>query len=143
MSGLSRSTRAGRGELAGPAPTARQVRRVTLVVSSPEPGVLVLQQPDTGLIASARTQPELARAISEAFTAVQCAAYSMWRQAPTVRRTVLKPSASPRRRRDVYSPADWAPDPDQPGVWRSPSGRSYREDSEAVQGVKRKRGMLG
>lgn len=142
MSQLPRSTRAGRGVLCGPV-GVRGDRRVTVTVSVPDRGPWTIYQPETGLIASARSAHELAAAIGEAVQSVQAAALQRWRQGPVVRRATLVASAQPRNRADVYDAHEWAPDPDRPGVWVSPSGRRYRESTQAVQSVMRKRGMLG
>lgn len=130
---IPRSTQAGRGELVGPAPTRGQVQTVLVQIEYRAPGMLVLTQPDTGLVASARNQPELAAVVSELFVSAQVQAYSRWRQGP-VRR--FRPAITPRRgRRDVYPPEAWRLHPDLPGMWVSPRGHVYAESTQSVQRV--------
>lgn len=146
---LPRSTRAGRGELRGPAPSARQVRRITVHIEQVGPGVLRVSQPDwVGGVA--RTAPDLARLVACAFVESQIKAHSDWRghvydgvdpdSPPAYRRP--KPRV-PGERVDVHHPGEWRLDADG-RRWVSPgSGRRWSPDSQNVQRVIAKRLKMG
>jgi hypothetical protein len=143
------------GSLPGPAAVRNQVRAVTLRVESLPGGLLRVSTPTTpGWAATARTQDEFMRAIRDAFTEAQVAAYAAWRNheydlAETVMRDDPDPlvAAAPSRRtrvavrRDQYDPSAWSVCAD--GRWRSPSGRLYRPDSTMVSRVRAARIRVG
>lgn len=144
---LPRSTRAGRGQLVGPAQVARQVRSITVQLEQISPGVLRLSQPTApGWAGVARTPQQLAALVASAFTEAQVAAHARWRNAPyeapdgqQYRRPLPK---RPGRRRDIHDPAAWTVTED--GRWRDPgSGRLWRPDSQVVQRVQARRIKLG
>lgn len=144
MSDLPRSTRTGRGELAGPARVPRQVRQVTVTVAQIGPGVLELSTA-FGWRAQARNRHELAHLVASVlFTEAQVAAYSRFRG----REYDLKvqPPDPPRDRRgrrpDTHDPRDWRLADD--GRWIDPGkGRHWSPDSQMVQYVKRQLEALG
>ncbi|MGH9058447.1 MAG: hypothetical protein ACRDZY_02870, partial [Acidimicrobiales bacterium] len=76
---IPRSTQAGRGELAGPASTPRQVRAITVLVEQVAPGVLKISQAFGWTGGLARTPGQLASLVATAFVEAQVAAYSGWR----------------------------------------------------------------
>ena len=142
-----RSTRAGRGSLAGPAPVARQVRSITVTLDEIGPGILRLSQANTpGWSGVARTPQELATLVASAFCEAQVSAHAWWKNQPYVapagdsyRRPQPKKSG---RRRDIHDPAAWTVEPD--GRWRDPgSGRLWRPDSQVVQRVMARRALMG
>lgn len=144
---IPRSTRAGRGELTGPAQTARQVRSTTLRVEQVHPGVLRLSQPSTpGWVGVARNPAQLAALVASAFTEAQVAAHAVWRNAPYetpdgVQYRRPRPT-KPGRRADIHDPRAWTVEPD--GRWRDPgSGRLWRADSQVVQRVQHRRLLMG
>lgn len=133
-----------------------QVRQVSITVEQlPEGGVRVSTPQARGWAAVARSQAELARAVSMAFTEVQIASYSRWKGEvydldaltdvdPTDPATALSTTPRPRNRlirSDAQHPGDWARLED--GRWRSPAGRHYKEESQLVQRVIAKRRALG
>jgi hypothetical protein len=153
---IPRSIRAGRGELAGPAATARQVRRVPgVTIEEVSPGVLQFSAAFGWKSGHVRNAVELARVVSSLFTEAQVAAYSRWRGrqydlAPEPEDAPQCLTASVRRRRperpgsrpDVYDPRDWRIDDD--GKWIDPgTGRRWRPESAQVQRVQDKREELG
>jgi hypothetical protein len=144
---MPRSTNAGRGELAGPAPTRRQVRSITVIVDAVGPGVLRVSSPSTpGWAGEARTPAQLAALVASAFVESQVAAYSMWRGVPYEHAdgtTYRRPRPSrPGHRKDVHAPQEWRILPD--GRWVDPgSGRRWRPDSQVVQNVQRRLIKLG
>jgi len=148
LAGL-RSTRAGRGELAGPAPAARQVRSITVRVEQAGDGILRLSTPATpGWVGVARTPHELARLVASAFVENQVAAHSAWRGAAyeTPGQALYRKPRPPERghRPDVHDPAAWRVAGD--GRWIAPgSGRSrlWSPESRVVQQVKARRIRLG
>jgi hypothetical protein len=145
---LPRSTRAGHGQLAGPAPSARQVRSITVRVEQAGDGILRLSSPTTpGWVGVARTPHELARLVASAFVENQVSAHSMWRGQPyeppdgTRRRSPRSPW---RQRTDTSDAAEWRVAED--GRWIAPgSGRSrfWSPDSPQVQQVMERRMRLG
>jgi hypothetical protein len=144
---IPRSTNAGRGELAGPAPTRRQVRAITVQVVEVRPGVLRLSTPMTpGWVGEATNAMELARLVASAFAENQVAAYAMWRGVPYEHADgtqYRRPRPSrPGHRVDVHDPRAWRVAPD--GRWIDPgSGRLWRADSQVVQRVQTRLIALG
>jgi hypothetical protein len=138
----------GGGVLVGPAPTARQVRAVTVQVTQMERGVWRVTQAMTpGWAGLARTPAELARVVEQAFAEAQIAAHARWRNTPyeTVDTPPHRRSPRPARaghRRDVHDPRGWRITPE--GKWVAPgSGRLWRPDSQAVARVRHRRMQLG
>lgn len=101
---------------------------------------------------------QLFRALNNAFTEVAVASYARAKRQPydldqltghvpgdplAGTRQSRIPGARPAGRRKSYNPEDWTRLADQPGVWQSPSGRRYREDSKVVQSVLSRRAQLG
>ena len=134
--------------LAGPAPTARQVRTVLVQVDSIPGRGLRVSLPRCMWARDARTPEQLARAVAEAFREAQCAAYADFRgeaydRAVPSRRVTGR--AERRRlggfRTDTYDPRDWARYED--GTWRSPAGLRYRPESQVVARVIQRRIALG
>lgn len=148
------------GPLPGAAPVRNQTRAALVRVESLPGGRLRLSSPQArGWAAVVSTRDELVRAIGQAFTEVQVASYAAWRGEPydldamtlvddqdplaasavavdmtgTTKRNV--------RRSDVHKVTDWKPIGN--GKWRSPSGREYREETQAVQAVLAKRRAMG
>lgn len=144
---MPRSTHAGRGELAGPAPTRRQVRSVTVIVDAVAPGVLRLSSPATpGWAGEARTPAQLAALVASVFVESQVSAYAMWRGVPYEHEDgtqYRRPRPSrPGHRQDVHAPEGWRVLPD--GRWLDPgSGRKWRPDSQVVQNVLKRLIALG
>lgn len=144
---IPRSTTAGRGELAGPAPTRRQVRTITVIVDAVSPGVLRLSSPATpGWAGEARTPAELARLVASVFLESQVSAYAKWRGVPYEHvdgTQYRRPRpARPGHRVDVHDPRAWRLAPD--GRWVDPgSGRLWRADSQVVQRVQTRLIALG
>lgn len=148
---LPRSTQAGRGQLAGPARSARQVRTVTIQVAEVEPGVLRLSQPVTpGWIGDARNPTELARLVASAFVEAQIAAHATWRGEPyeatdgTLYRRPPRGRSRAPHRSDTYDPREWRVNAD--GRWIAPgTGRSrlWSPDSLVVRQVQRRRVAMG
>lgn len=144
---IPRSTHAGRGELAGPAPTRRQVRSITVQVDEVRPGVLRLSTPMTpGWVGEATNAMELARLVASAFAENQVAAYAKWRGVPYEHADgtqYRRPRpARPGHRMDVHDPRAWRIAAD--GRWVDPgSGRMWRPDSQVVQNVQRRLIALG
>lgn len=145
---LPRSTRAGRGQLSGPAPSARQVRSITVRVEQAGDGILRLSSAATpGWVGVARTPHELARLVASAFVENQVSAHSTWRgeryEAPDGARH--RRSRPPwRQRTDASDAAEWRVAED--GRWIAPgSGRSrfWSPDSKQVQQVMERRIRLG
>jgi hypothetical protein len=135
--------------LAGPAPTARQVRSVVVQIDSLPGHALKVSLPRLGEWMRVVWSPEqLARAVAEAFREAQCAAYADFRgevydqDAPERGRTGR---AERRRlggfRTDTYDPRAWARYED--GTWRSPAGLRYRRESQVVARVIQRRIALG
>lgn len=147
MPNIPRSTTAGRGELAGPAPTRRQVRSITVMIDAVGPGVLRLSTPATpGWVGEARTPAELARLVASAFLETQVSAYAKWRGVPYEHADgtqYRRPRPSrPGHRMDVHDPRAWRLAPD--GRWIDPgSGRLWRVDSQVVQRVQTRLIALG
>lgn len=144
---IPRSTQAGRGELAGPAPTRRQVRSITVIVDAVGPGVLRLSSPATpGWAGEARTPAQLAALVGAAFTESQVSAYALWRGVPYVHADgtqYRRPRPSrPGHRQDVHHPGEWRVAPD--GRWVDPgSGRLWGVETQVVQRVQARLIALG
>lgn len=144
------------GELPGAAATRHQVRTINLVLETLPDGRLRVSTPlARGWAAVASNQGELVRAVQAAFTEVQLASYARWKgetyELDEMTEVVADdPLAAPTRtmhfsnrmvRSDIHHPADWQPLSD--GTWRSPKGRIYQADSQAVQRVRAKLHLLG
>jgi hypothetical protein len=144
----------------GPPPVRNQVREALLRVESLPDGRLRISTPQArGWAMVVRTRDELARAIGQAFTEVQVASYAAWRGEPydldaltvvdnsdplTASAAAVDMSAGQGRtlrRTDIHQATAWSPIGD--GKWRSPGGREYREDTQAVRAVLAKRRALG
>lgn len=147
---LPRSTNAGRGELAGPARTARQVRVMDVRVEELAPGTLRLSLPTVapGWSGVATSLPQLRGLLASAFTEAQVSAHAVWRGHPYLGVDSDAYRRPLRRRRghraDVHDPRDWRVAPD--GRWVAPgAGRSrlWDPDSQVVQRVKQRRIRLG
>lgn len=148
------------GAMTGAAPTRNQVRQALLRVESLPDGKLRISSPQArGWAVVVRTRDELVRAIAVAFTEVQVASYAAWRGEPyELDALTLPDEADPLaasaelvnvsaakgrsdRRTDVHPVTAWTPLGG--GKWRSPGGREYREDSQAVRLVLAKRHRMG
>lgn len=146
---IPRSTRTGRGQLSGPASSARQVKAITLRVEQPEPGVLRLSQPFGWVGGLARTPQQLAALVASAFCEAQVNAYSQWQghvydgTDPASPPAYRRPRPAHRGHRvDVHDPREWRLDGD--GKWIAPgSGRRWRPDSQTVQRVQARRVGMG
>lgn len=149
MSDLPRSTRTGRGELAGAASSPRQARRVTVHIEQVEPGVMQLSTPFGWKSPLARNPLQLAALVASAFVETQVHAYSTWRQREydlaTEKPEQPKPKRRPVRRGhrpDTYDPLDWRVAED--GRWIDPgSGRRWRPETQMVQQVMKQREKRG
>ncbi len=148
---IPRSTRAGRGDLAGPAPTARQVRVIDVRLEELAPGVLRLSLPTSapGWSGVATSLPQLRGLVASAFTEAQIAAVSVWRNHPylAVDSDVYRRPQRRRRghRTDVHDPRDWRVDA-RSGKWIAPGGgrsRLWDPESQVVQRVRMRRMRLG
>lgn len=137
------------GELQGPAPTSRQVRKIPVLVEQLDGGMWRFTMPRApGWAAVARNPVEATHALRRAFTEAQVAAYSDWRQTlydspeaagPEFRRS--RPKARSARRCDTYHPTEWRLDVD--GRWVSPRGLRYPESRQVVQRVMAARRQMG
>lgn len=148
MTDLPRSTRIGRGQLAGPAPTPRQVREMTVRIREVEPGVLQLFTPFGYRSGLARNPMQLAAIVASAFIENQVHAYSTWRQREYDLATEKPDRPRPRRparrghRVDVHDPRDWKVDDE--GRWIDPGlGKRWRPDTQMVRQVMARRADLG
>jgi hypothetical protein len=144
------------GELHGAAPTARQVRTMTLNVEQLDGGKWRLTLPRIPAWAAvAATPSQVAVGIRSAFTELQIAAYADWRNTVldidvvTYRRRRPKRSAAKKVRKDVHPPEAWrlTGESDARGVplWQSPGAKQlcYAEDCQVVQRVIAKREKAG
>jgi hypothetical protein len=163
---IERQTRSVPGQLKGPAPQPHQVRSLDLRVEALPTGQLRISTPAArGWAAVVRTQGELSRALSEAFTEAQCAAYARWRGERYELDDLTEPVAgdpmaparrAPRRNRasgetgygrnhqrrpDTLSPEAWVKRAD--GKWVGPAGTAWREDTQMVQRVLARRRAAG
>lgn len=157
MAWIERQTRSVPGQIKGPAPVPHQVREVTLRVEAmPDGRFRVSMSQARGWAMVVRNQAELNRAVTQAFTEAQCAAYATWRgerydlddlTEPLPDDRMAPPRARQRkprntaeegwgrnqRRPDVRPPEEWVKLPD--GRWQSPGGRTYRADTSQVRRV--------
>lgn len=137
-------------------PGGRRVQTIALQVEALEGGRLRISSPHArGWAGTAATPIELARAVQQAFAEVACASYALahGRAYDLDQMTTHVPgdplAAHPQRRvrgrrttrRKSHAPEDWVKYDD--GRWRSPSGRTYREDTTAVRNVIKKRQERG
>lgn len=140
-------TLADPGTLTGPAVTARQVRVITVQVEQVDRGMFrVTQSATPGWAGLARTPPELARVVAQAFAEAQIAVHAGWRNTPYEAPdgvTYQRPRpGKPGRRSDIHDPRAWVVVSD--GRWRDPgSGRLWRADSQVVRRVQHRRMQLG
>jgi hypothetical protein len=144
----------------GPAPIRNQVRSVEIRLDVlPEGGMRVSTPQARGWAVVASGPRQLLDALAGAFTEAQVASYAAWKGeiyeldaltevdntdplAATVRTTRHGVYRDRRlSRRDVHAATDWTNLGN--GRWRSPSGKTYREDCKTVQNVIIKRRMLG
>lgn len=138
---LPRSTQTGRGELAGPAPVPRQVRRMGLIVEQVETGVWQLSTTFGHQLGQARNPAQLAHLVAAGFRESQLAAYARFRSGSPDEpsREGVSQYERPRptrrgRRPDVHDPRAWQVDSE--GRWVSPgSGRRFSAESQVVQRV--------
>lgn len=155
------------GQLKGPGPTLHQVRELTLRVESLDTGALRVSTPSArGWAMVVRSQHELSRAVTAAFTEAQCAAYSRWRGerydldhltdplkgdplAPPRRRARTKPKPEKdvgwgrnhQRRPDTHPPEAWVKLPN--GSWQSPAGYTHGPDTLMGRRVAARRKLAG
>lgn len=152
MTEIPRSTRAGRGQLAGPqatgslvgsARTARQTRSVPVTIEEVRPGVMQLSTPFGWRSGLAHNAPELARIVASAFTEAQIHNHSMWRGRDETGRTLYQRPRPQRRgnRVDVHDPRAWRTDGQ--GRFVSPNGRPFRPDTQTAQRVSSRLMELG
>lgn len=137
----------------GPAATRNQVRSVMVRMDALPGGKIRLSVPAArGWARTVSTPHELNRAIGEAFTEAQVASYAAWhgeaydRDAETpVYRDDPDPlvASAPRidaqnrvGRSDIHDPRAWTPLPD--GAMRSPAGRRFGPETDAVKRVRAK-----
>jgi hypothetical protein len=144
----------------GPPPVRNQVRQALLRVEAMPGGKLRISSPQArGWAAVVSNRDELAHAVGQAFTEVQVASYAAYRGEPydldamtlpddgdplAASAAVINMSGPAKRnvrRSDVHKVTDWTPLGG--GKWRSPSGREYREGTQAVQAVLAKRRAMG
>jgi hypothetical protein len=142
----------------GPASTRNQVRAIVARIEALPSGKLRMSLPGArGWATVVGTRDELVRAIAQAFTEAQIASYGRWRgqgydrdiETPVYRDdpdpliaavTPLRGGRTPQRS-DVHPPDAWTPL--ENGSWRSPGGRVFRSDSDAVRRVREKRRIAG
>lgn len=142
-------------EVRGPAPVRNQVRSVMVRIDTVPGGKLRISAPGArGWARTVQTRDELVRAVGEAFTEAQLASYASFRGEAydldalseiddTDPLTASAPHVQAVRRSgrsDVHSPLDWVPLED--GSMRSPRGRVFGANTEAVKRVKAKRAKL-
>lgn len=137
----------------GPAATRNQVRSIALRVDELPDGRLRLSSPAArGWVRIVSTRDELNRAVAQAFTEAQIASYARWRGEsydldavtpvyaddpdPLVAAGPAFESSRRPGRSDVHDPRAWTELPD--GRWRSPSGKAFGANTEAVRRVKAK-----
>lgn len=137
-------------------PTQR-VRTIALQVEALENGRLRISSPHArGWAGVAGNPMELAYVLGQAFTEVTCASYALAKGEPydLDRMTTHVPgdalAANPQRRlrsggrttrRKSHAPELWTKYED--GTWRSPAGRTYGENTRAVQNVIKRRREKG
>jgi hypothetical protein len=135
----------------GAAPIRNQVRVVHLRVETLASGKLRVSTPQArGWARTVHTRDELAMAIQQAFLEAQVASYATWKgeaydldamtdvdESNPLTAATRTRNFTVRTRTDVHNPDDWVPMPD--GKWRSPGGRIYKADTDAVRKVLAKR----
>jgi len=135
----------------GAAPIRNQVRVVFLRLETLASGLLRVSSPQArGWAVTVHSRDDLAKVVQLAFIEAQVASYATWRgQAYDLDAMTPVDESSPltaatrtrdftlRARSDVHNPDDWVPMPD--GRWRSPGGRVYGADTDAVRKVLAKR----
>jgi hypothetical protein len=139
------------GWVTGAPPVRNQVRMVMVRLETLASGLLRVSTPQArGWAVTVHTRDELARAVAQAFTEAQLASYAAWKgeaydldamtevdeSSPLTAATRTR-DFSVRARSDVHNPDDWTPLSD--GRWRSPGGRVYGPDTDAVRKVLAKR----
>lgn len=141
--------------LQGPADTRNQVRSVALRIDDMGNGRLRISAPYArGWAREVRTRDGLVHAVAEAFRETQIASYAQYRgeaydhdaESPVDNSDPLV-AAAPRIERDqrvgrsdIHDPREWTPLPD--GSMRSPAGRVFGPNTDAVRRVKAKRARL-
>jgi hypothetical protein len=139
------------GGVTGASPVRNQVRMVMVRMETLASGLLRVSTPQArGWAVVVRNRDELARAIAQAFTEAQLASYAAWKGEPydldaltgvdessPLTAATRTRDYTARRRTDVYNPEDWTQMSD--GKWRSPGGRVYKPDTDAVRKVLAKR----
>lgn len=131
---------------------AQRVRVIPLQVEVLDNGHLRISSPVArGWASVAKNPHQLAQSIQSAFTEVSVASYARWRNRPydldaltshvpgdPLAGDAQQRIRGPRRvRKKSHNVADWTKLED--GRWRSPSGRTYGQDTRAVRNVVRKR----
>jgi hypothetical protein len=139
----------------GPANTRNQVQSVMVRIDRVDGGKLRISAPAArGWARTVATRDELNRAVGEAFVEAQLASYAQWRgeaydhdaasdvdnSDPLVAAAARIEQHRRTGRSDVHDPREWTPLPD--GSWRSPAGRVFGADTDAVRRVKAKRARL-
>jgi hypothetical protein len=143
----------------GPPQVRHQVRSVEVRLDMLPEGMRVSTPQARGWAVIAGGPRQLLDALAAAFTEAQVASYATWKGevyeldaltevvqddplAATIRTTRHGAHLDRRlSRRDVHQATDWTNMGN--GRWRSPSGKTYREDCKTVQNVIMKRRMLG
>jgi hypothetical protein len=139
------------GGVTGAAPVRHQVRTVDVRLETLPQGFIRVSTPQArGWSVTVRTRDDLARAIQQAFTEAQVASYAAWRgeaydldamtevdNSDPLTAATRTHNFTARARSDVHNPNDWTPMPD--GRWRSPGGRIYSSNTDAVRKVLAKR----
>lgn len=135
----------------GPAETRNQVRSVMVRVDALGNGRLRISTPGArGWARTVSTRDELNRAVGEAFVEAQVASYARWRgeaydhdamsevdpSSPMTAAATRIERSQRVGRSDVHDPREWTPLPD--GSMRSPSGRVFGADTDAVRKVRAK-----
>lgn len=151
-------------QLKGPQGT-HAVRELALRVERMPTGGMRISTPSArGWAVIARSEAELHRAVSAAFTEAQCAAYARWKgeryeldalTEPVPGDALATPRTPPRRGRntapvgwgklqqrpDRHPPSEWTKLED--GAWRSPGGNRYKAGTQAVEKLIARRKELG
>lgn len=162
---IERQTQSVPGAIRGPGTGPHQVRTVNVQIEALPTGQLRITTPSArGWAAVVRSQNELSRAITSAFTEAQCAAYAKWRgegydldrltdhvpddpMAPprptTRRRTNTSQNGWGRNqlRPDAYPPDEWHKRAD--GCWVSPAGMVWKPGTTMVRRVIERRRQAG
>jgi hypothetical protein len=135
----------------GAVPIRNQVRMVMVRLETLASGLLRVSTPQArGWAVTVHTRDDLARAVQQAFTEAQLASYAAWKgeaydldamtevdESNPLTAATRTRDFTARARSDVHNPDDWTPLPD--GRWRSPAGRVYGADTDAVRKVLIKR----